>query len=168
MAQGAEVHVAREVAATSRAQPQDRTAEPSQIPHVFTKEILTLFGQRTSYALVIVPGPEQNPPSGLVVVALPLPPVCRHPFCAHSGIAAAVTTAVHISRPVADPSRPAALTGVRARHLRVPRLIYGQAPHDMSNGPRFRLKARATLNRHSKAQRNRPGGVSALPPRAHR
>lgn len=44
------------------------------------EKVRTWFNQLFRYALVIVPGLEQNPASDLDVVALPLPPVNHNPF----------------------------------------------------------------------------------------
>ena len=44
------------------------------------EKVRTWFNQLFRYALVIVPGLEQNPASDLDVVALPLPPVRHNPF----------------------------------------------------------------------------------------
>ena len=44
------------------------------------EKVRTWFNQMFRYALVIVPGLEQNPASDLDVVALPLPPVNHNPF----------------------------------------------------------------------------------------
>ncbi len=44
------------------------------------EKVRTWFNQLFRYALVIVPGLEQNPASDLDVVAVPLPPVNHHPF----------------------------------------------------------------------------------------
>lgn len=44
------------------------------------EKLRTWFNQMFRYALVIVPGLEQNPASDLDVVALPLPPVNHNPF----------------------------------------------------------------------------------------
>jgi hypothetical protein len=44
------------------------------------EKVRTWFKQLFRYALVIVPGLEQNPASDLDVVALPLPPVRHNPF----------------------------------------------------------------------------------------
>jgi hypothetical protein len=41
------------------------------------EKVRTWFNQLFRYALVIVPGLEQNPASDLDVVALPLPSACR-------------------------------------------------------------------------------------------
>ena len=44
------------------------------------EKVRTWFNQMFRYALVVVPGLEQNPASDLDVVALPLPPVNHNPF----------------------------------------------------------------------------------------
>ncbi len=44
------------------------------------EKVRTWFNQLFRYALVIVPGLEQNPASDLDVVAMPLPPVNHNPF----------------------------------------------------------------------------------------
>lgn len=44
------------------------------------EKVRTWFNQMFRYALVVVPGLEQNPASDLDVVAQPLPPVNRNPF----------------------------------------------------------------------------------------
>lgn len=44
------------------------------------EKVRTWFNQLFRYALVVVPGLEQNPASDLDVVALPLPPVNHNPF----------------------------------------------------------------------------------------
>ena len=46
----------------------------------FAEKVRTWFNQMFRYALVVVPGLEQNPASDLDVVALPLPPVNHNPF----------------------------------------------------------------------------------------
>ena len=51
------------------------------------QKVRTWFNQMFRYALVIVPGLEQNPASDLDVVAVPLPPVNHNPFLRMTAIA---------------------------------------------------------------------------------
>ena len=77
------------------------------------EKVRTWFNQLFRYALVIVPGLEQNPASDLDVVALPLPPVQAQPVSAHGRTAQVVAEAAQLSRQAADPARVAAIAADR-------------------------------------------------------
>jgi integrase len=83
------------------------------------EKVRTWFNQLFRYALVIVPGLEQNPASDLDVVALPLPPVNHNPFLRMAELPKLLQRLRSIAA-AADPARlRLLLTGVRTGELRL-------------------------------------------------
>ena len=81
------------------------------------EKVRTWFNQMFRYALVVVPGLEQNPASDLDVVALPLPPVNHNPFLRMAELPKLLQR-LRKYRPAADPARSAAAAIHRRAHGR--------------------------------------------------
>src|SRR3546814_3611090 len=81
------------------------------------EKVRTWFNQLFRYALVIVPGLEQNPASDLDVVALPLPPVNHNPFLRMAELPKLLQR-LRSYRQAADPARAAAIAADRRANRR--------------------------------------------------